>query len=162
MTISKLRSSKDYFDQVLKPNYLAFANSPSTFQLVYNTAAPLFHMHEWVFNLDKAKAEAALGVTFQKKSDVWSEVRNAVPNAGFIRDIANSSKHVALTHSSTSMTHSANTFIVDSTLSGGATLSGTLRLSTPNVVAIEGEPAISFDACAAGVYNFWEGLVRQL
>ena len=103
MPVSKLRSSKDYFEQVLRPNYLAFANSPSTFQLVYNAAAPLFHMHEWVFNLDKAKAEAALGVTFQEKWYVWKEVRKAVPNAGFIRDIANSSKHVVLTNSSTSM-----------------------------------------------------------
>ena len=162
MTISKLTSSRDYFEQVLKPNYLAFANSPSTFQLVFNAAAPLFHMHEWVFNLDNAKAEAALGATFQKKWHVWREVRNAVPNAGFIRDIANSSKHVVLTNSSTSITHTANTFIVNSTLSGGATLSGTFRLSTPTVVAIEGEPAVSFDACAAGVYHFWETLVRQL
>jgi hypothetical protein len=121
-------------------------------------------MHEWVFRLDPSAAEVALSTSFAKAWDVWQFVENNVRDAGYIRDVANSSKHVILTRNpSTSMSHVANTYIASSTLDGFGTLSDSLILSGGEAEArIQGEPGVSFDACAKGVFEFWESLVAKI
>jgi len=159
--IIKLDSSKAFFDEVLALNFREFMNTSSSFSTAINMASSLFHMHEWVYSLDKAAAEKALNTTFSAKHEVWKYVEANVSQAGYIRDVANAAKHVVLTkRPSTSMTHIANTAVVSVGWGEGGYGQG--RYSAPSVMMEEGTGQVSLDTCAKAVFGFWEDLVKRL
>ncbi len=161
MKIVKLGNTKDFYDHVLKPNFDNFMNSPSTFQTAINMVMSLFHIRDWVFKVDKLQVEQILGVSFSDEYAVWRHVEFVCPKAGFIRDVANASKHVTLDRqSSTSMSHIANAAIVSVGYGEGGYGQG--RFSAPSVMMEDGSGHVSLDECAKEVYQFWSDLVGRL
>jgi hypothetical protein len=161
MADRRLASAKDFFNEVVEPNYNDFMRSRSTFRAAFNVSVSLFHMADWVFEHSKASAERALGTTFQARPELWRLVESQVRRAAYIRDVANASKHVRLTHQpSSGLTRIANTYITSvsfqsNAFQNNAFQTGELRIDDNN-------QAIVFDDCAKDVYDFWKGLITSL
>jgi|SRR5271169_4308949 len=158
---SKLNSPKEYFEQVLEPNYNAFMGAPSTFQSAFNVASSLFHMRDWVYNLKRAELEKALSEKFSDQAAFWRYIEKNVPGADFIRDVANASKHVKLDHSSTSMTHVANVAIMTAGYGEGGYGEGRYG-GAAELKIKDGSDDVSFDKCAQSVFQFWNKLIPKL
>lgn len=158
---SKLENPRDFFDEIALPNRTDFFNSPSSFKTAFALAMSLFNLHEWVFEFNKADVEVEFGKVFAKPGDLWQEVERQVPEAKFIRDFSNASKHVKLTiQPSTSMTHITNTEI--QTVGYGEGGYGQGRYSAPSVLFHDGSNKIYFDDCANKLFDFWEILINKL
>jgi len=157
----KLDNPRDFFEEITRPNHVEFFGAPSSFRTAFALAMSLFNLHEWVFEFNKADVEREFGKTFVKPGDLWQEVESQVPEAKFIRDFSNASKHVKLTiRPSTSMTHIANTEIqIIGYGSGGF---GQGRYSAPSVVFHDSGNIIYFDDCAQQLFVFWERLIDRL
>jgi len=161
MTLIKLSTPKDFFDEVVEPNYNQFMSEPSSFRTAINVAISLFSMHEWIFELSKPKVEKLLGKTFVKKHNLWKHIEGQTSEACYIRDVANASKHVRLTiNPSTKMTHIANTSIQMVTV--GYNSPNPKPARTPSVIMDEQGQAISFDDCAESMFKFWQKFIPQL
>jgi hypothetical protein len=92
-----------------------------------------------------------LGKSFSSKGALWQYVESTDSRYGYIRDFANSSKHVRLTQTpSTDVHHIANTsFQVassDSAFGGGVKMK-------------EHDTYVSFDECAEALFSYWQGLL---
>lgn len=155
-----LSNPRDFFDCVTRPNYDDYFNNPSSFRTAFSLSMSLFNICEWVFEYNKADVETELGKTFKSSSELWKEVESIVPQAKFIRDLSNASKHVRLTiHPSTSMTHIANTEIQTSNYGSGGYGQG--RYSAPSVVFHDSGKVVYLDDCAKLVFAFWEQLIDK-
>jgi hypothetical protein len=110
--IHVLDSASKYYSEVLKLEYDQFFAAPATLRSAFNLATGLFHFHEWLFEHHRKELEAHFGQIISCPAALWTEVEKMDNRFGFVRDLANSSKHVRLTRRpSTSMTHVANTFL---------------------------------------------------
>lgn len=157
----KLDNPRDFFEEITRPNHADFFGSPSSFRTAFALAMSLFNLHEWLFEFNKADVEREFGKAFAKPGDLWQEVESHVPEAKFIRDFSNASKHVKLTiRPSTSMTHIANTEI--QIIGYGAGGYGQGRYSAPSVVFHDSRNIVYFDDCADKLFNFWESLIEKL
>lgn len=161
-----LTSSEDFFIFVMHPNMKAFFDSSSTFSSAFNLATSLFHFHEWLFDEFKAPLEAHFGTVFSSKGKFWQAVEGTNAKFGYIRDVANASKHVKIggaghPPTSTGMTHVANTHIVSVGYGQGGYGIGRFG-GGPNVMLHDGGSQISFDNCADDLFNYWKGLLEQL
>lgn len=156
-----LDNPRDFFEEVTRPNYNDFFASPSSFRTAFSLSMSLFNINEWLYEYNKADVEAKFGKAFSSAGQLWEEVQNQVPDAKFIRDLSNASKHVKLTiRPSTSMTHIANTEIQTSTYGGGVKY-GQGRYSQPSVVFHDQGNVIYLDDCARKVFAFWEALIDE-
>jgi hypothetical protein len=165
MQTEALAGAEDYFLKVLKPNKEAFFATPSTFASALNLATSLFHFHEWLFGEFKTKLEAELGTTFHGKGSFWQAVENTNPKFGYMRDVTNASKHVAIgagpNRTSTGMTHIANVHIISIGYGEGGYGQGRFG-GGPNVVVDDGGSQISFDVCATELFDYWKALLEKL
>ena len=161
MTETSLTDAKEYFEQIVAGNVDDFLKEPSTFRLAFNAAASLFHQHEWLFECKKSELENKFGVAFAHKHDFWQHVQTLVPEAGYIRDLANASKHVKLTiRPSTNMSHIANTVI--QTSSFGTSAYGVSRYAADSVMMKDKGNDISLDDCVQKLRTFWDGLIGEV
>jgi hypothetical protein len=162
MTISvSLIDPKAFFDEVAKPSFDDFMNTESSFRTAFNAVTALFHLHEWIWEFDRAKIEAKYSQTFASQGVFWKFIESKAPLAGFVRDLANASKHVRLTiKPSTSITHIANTTI--QTVGFGEGLYGVGRYSAPNVIIRDGSKDVNLDDCVKELFQFWSDLVADL
>jgi hypothetical protein len=159
---SKVDSPQEYFKKILEPNYNSFMGAPSTFQSAFNVALSLFHMRDWVYNMKRCELEKALGQKFATQAAFWRYIEINVPGAAFIRDVANSSKHVKLDQSaSTSMTHVANVAIMTTGYSEGGYGEGSYG-GAPELKIKDGSSDVSFDKCAQNTFKFWQTLIPKL
>jgi hypothetical protein len=155
-----LDNPRDFFEEITRPSYVDFFGAPSSFRTTFSLAMSLFNLHEWVFEFNKADVETEFGKTFAKPGDLWQEVERQVPEAKFIRDLSNASKHVKLTiRPSTSMTHIANTEIQVTSYGAGGYGQG--RYSAPSVVFHDSGNVIYLDECARKLFAFWEILIDK-
>lgn len=159
-------SADDYFLQVLRPNARVFFASPSTFATAFNLATSLFHFHEWLFHEHRSLLESTFGVTFKTPGAFWKHVQSSDLNYGYIRDLANASKHMVIgtpghAPPSTTMTHAANTHITSSSFGQGAF--GARRFGGgPNVVFSAGGSDVDFDPIATKLLSYWTQLLQSL
>src|SRR5690242_13353187 len=93
----RLQSTEDFFELVVHPNFVEFSSDRLSFQRLVNCLETLYHMHEWVYEHDKTYASAEWGVPLSAKWEVWKYVESQIPLAKYVRDNANSAKHVKLT-----------------------------------------------------------------
>jgi hypothetical protein len=119
MQTETLRGAEDYFIRVLRPNKEAFFGNASNFANTLNLATALYHFHEWLYASFKAQLEGELNTKFSGKGAFWQTVEAIDPRFGYIRDVANASKHVTIGEPgkpkpSTGMRHIANTHIITS------------------------------------------------
>src|SRR5690606_27306023 len=145
-----------YFTKVLKPNKEAFFGGPSTFASAVNFATALYHFHEWLFHEFKPQLETEFKTTFSSKGAFWQTVQASDARFGYIRDVTNASKHVAIggpghPAPSTGMTHIANTHIVSVGYGEGGYGQGRYG-GGPNVVFDDAGNQISFDDCAQALF----------
>jgi hypothetical protein len=162
MTVLKLNNPRDFFEEITKPFFHDFFSQNSTFKNAFGLAMSLFNIHEWVFEFDKAKIETKYNQTFSGPGSFWKKVESLVPEAKYIRDLSNASKHVRLTiRPSTSMTHIANTSISISGW-GNAGFDATRYGSQPTVTMADGTLDVSLDECAKKVFSYWETLIEEL
>jgi hypothetical protein len=156
-----LDNPKDFFEEVTRPNCNEFFNTPSSFKTAFGLAMSLHNICEWIFEFNKADLESKFGKAFSRHGDFWDEVQRIVPEAAFIRDLSNASKHVKLTiNPSTMMTHIANTHIQTSSYGSGGYGQG--RYGASAVVFHEGDRIVYFDDCAKKLFTFWEDLINDL
>lgn len=156
-----LSDPRDFFDWVTRPNYDEYFNTPSSFRTAFSLAMSLFNLNEWVFEYKRIEVEKEFGKTFGKPGELWKEIESQVPEAKFIRDLSNASKHVRLMIlPSTSMTHIANTAIQTSAYGRGGYGQG--RYSAPSVIFHDSGNVIYLDDCARVVFAFWENLINKL
>jgi hypothetical protein len=123
-------------------------------------ASVLFHYHEWLFEYHRPQLETHFGKTIATAGALWGNVESGDNRFGFIRDVANSSKHVRLTrHPSTSMTHIANTSIYI-----GAFDSATYRAAfdVSKVKMKNGAIDVDFDDCARALFSYWTNLSKKI
>lgn len=158
-----LQSPRDFFDHVTKPNFDDFFSQPSSFKNAFGLAMSLFNINEWVYEFNQPSVEQKYGKTFAKPWALWNEVERIVPEAAYIRDLSNASKHVRLhlhRHPSTDMSHIANTEI--QIVGYGAGSFGAGRYDGQSVVFQDNGQQIYFDDCAREVFNFWKALIDEL
>jgi hypothetical protein len=145
----------------MKPGYDEFFESPSSFRTAFNLASSLFHFHEWLYEYSRAKLEAHFGKALDSPGAFWATVEATNPRFGFIRDLANASKHVRLTkRPSTHVSHVANTYIRIGTFQRGAF--DPRVFDTEGVVMKDGASEVSFDACATELFNYWTRLSKDI
>jgi hypothetical protein len=161
-----LTGAEAYFLDVLTPNKKAFFEAPSTFATAINLATALYHFHEWLFDEFKPQLETELGMTFAGKGALWQAVQISDARFGYIRDVANASKHVKIggpghPPPSTGMTHIANTHIVSTAYGQGGYGAGRYG-GGPNVLFDDAGQQISFDDCATALYNYWKNLLEKV
>ena len=160
--MTQLNSAEGYFLNVLTPNRDAFFENESTFVNALNFATSLYHFHDWLHDQHRAALEARFGQPLPKPWNLWAEVEKAGQNFGYIRDLANASKHVVIDRkTSTSMSHIANTHIVSTGYGMGGFGQGRYG-GGPNVVFDDGGSQISFDQCASDLFAYWKNLLETL
>jgi hypothetical protein len=157
-----LTSSRLYFDEVLEPNRRAYFDGPVTFASAFNFAASLFHFHEWLFADHKDQLINRFGLKPDgiKPRAFWLKVQEVNSSFGYIHDVANASKHVALTRPSTALNNISQTALQSVGYGKGAF--GVGRYSRPNFVLLDGDKTISFDECATAMFAYWRGLLEEL
>ena len=166
MSTNALKGATDYFAEVLAPNNATFFGGPSTFQNALNLATSLYHFHEWLYSDFRAKLENEFGTSFGSKGAFWQAVEAKDTRFGYIRDVANASKHVRIDQPkkpppSTGMTHIANTVIVVAAYGQGAYGAGRYG-GGPSVVFDDKGKLVSFDECAAALFRFWDDLLTKV
>ena len=161
--MTQLSSAEDYFLNVLKSNNDEFFNNPSTFANALNLATSLYHFHEWLYAYFRSNLERHFGTNFANPRDFWRMVEQTNKNFGYIRDLTNASKHVAIGQrkTSTGMSHIANTHIVSQGYGIGRYGQGRFG-GGPNVVFEDGGSLISFDQCASDLFAYWNTLLEAL
>jgi hypothetical protein len=102
--VRALNSAHGYFQEVLTPNRDSFFNSASTFDNVINLASALFHFHEWLYHEFRDELEQEIGVALPTAGAFWGAVHSKDTRFGYIRDVANASKHVTIGGKHTSST----------------------------------------------------------
>jgi hypothetical protein len=156
-----LDSPARYYAEVLKPGYDEFVASPSSFRTAFNLASSLFHFHEWLYEYCRAKLETHFGKVLKTPAAFWATVEATNQRLGFIRDLANASKHARLTkRPSTSMNHAANIYIRIGIFQRGAF--DPRVFDTVGMVMQDGAAEISFDACATELFNYWTRLMNDI
>jgi hypothetical protein len=163
--VGSLSTSADYFLNVLHPNALTFFRNPSTFASALNLATSLYHFHEWLFQGYKSGLETELRKQFGGAGAFWKEVETVDSDFGYIRDVANASKHVTIggagRRPSTGMGHIANTHIIVTGYGEGPYGAGRYG-GGPSVVFDDQGTQISFDSCATKLFDYWKHLLEKL
>jgi hypothetical protein len=156
-----ISSAEDYFEHVLSLNYRDFFEQPSTFQTAVNLASSLYHFHEWIYHYRRAFVEHKFSTAFSTARDFWSYLEKHDGEFGYLRDIANASKHVEIDRNpSTGMTHFANTHITWTGFGLGAYGAGRFG-GGPNISIDDGGKNVSFDSCAQKLFKFWDALIKE-
>src|SRR5437773_7469941 len=103
-----LDSASKYYLEILKSEHDEYFATPATLRSAFNLAKNIFHCADWAFEHHRTELEAHFGVKLSRPADLWAEIEKLDGRFGFIRDVANASKHVRLTRRpSTSMSHIA-------------------------------------------------------
>lgn len=161
MPLLVMSNAGDYFKEIVEPTVVEFQSTRSSFRTAFATATVLFHAHEWLWEFNRTDLEAAFGQTFPKRGDFWGFVQTQVPTAGYMRDVANASKHVRLTlRPSTGMSHVANTHVQTTGYGMGAYGAG--RYGGRNLTMDDSGQSISFDQCVNDLLAFWRPLLLRL
>jgi hypothetical protein len=156
----RLDTVQKYFAEILEPEFREFFSKPSTFRNTVNLARSLFHFHEWMWRQCKAKLEAHFGKILGTPRSLWAEMEKVDPRFGYIRDVANASKHVVLDRQpSTSMTHIANTYIEQAVFQSNVFQSNVFQ--TGGVKMQDGLDIVEFDKCAKALFNYWKELLAK-
>jgi hypothetical protein len=151
----RLDNAKDYYDLVLEPNFSDYSTKSYSFQSLINCLGSLFHMHEWVFAHDNAKASALWGIPLNSTWDVWNHVETSVPLAKYIRDNANSAKHVELNRKpSTNALFFANTSITTGGFDSGSF--DRTGYDTGGIHVDENNTTVDLDQAIKDTYAFWK------
>lgn len=158
-----LDNSRKFYDWVLRKQYDDFFNNDTTYQHLINLDYSLFHFHEWLFNEFESilHIELETNQTFSSPGQFWGAVESTNQKFGFIRDIANASKHVRLTRSpSTTMSHMANTNIQVATWNSAQW--DNTKWDTPSATSKDGSDDVLFDTCADELFQYWTTLIDKL
>ena len=164
MECRTLASSRAYFVEVLTPNRDAYFDGPVTFAGALNFATSLFHFHEWLFADHRDQLITSYGLLPSNGKitahTFWSKVQGADKRFGYIRDVANASKHMVLTNSSTEVKSIGQTSLQSVGFGMGAF--GVGRFSGPNFAILDGDATISFDECASRMFDYWRRLLEDV
>lgn len=166
MGLRTLSSSRLYYQEVLEPNRHAYFEGPVTFASAFNFAASLFQFHEWLFKDYKDQLVTRFGLEPNKSGEIiprafWLKVQEADKMFGYIRDVANASKHVVLSRRpSTGLNNVSQTAL--QSVGYGLGPFGVGRHSGPNFVLLDGDKTISFDECATAMIDYWRDLLKEL
>ena len=160
-----LTSSRAYFVEVLTPNRDAYVDGPVTFAGALNFATSLFHFHEWLFADHRDRLITSFGLLPNKDGKItagafWAKVQGADKRFGYIRDVANASKHMVLTNSSTGVKNIGQTSLQSVGFGVGAF--GVGRYSGPNFMIFDQGETVSFDECASRMFDYWGRLLEDL
>jgi len=158
-----LDNARKFYDWVLEKQYNDFFENSADFQHLINLAPSLFHYHEWLFADFEAHLHTGLRVAqpFSSAGQFWGAVQATNQKFGFIRDIANASKHVRLTRNpSTTMSHTANTSIQFATWDSAQW--DNAKWDTPYATSKHGTDDILFDTCAEEMFQYWTALIDKL
>jgi hypothetical protein len=157
-----LDSARKYYDWVLKKQYDDFFNNPADFRLLINLCMSLFHFHEWLFEEypSELQTEFSQSQPIRNAGAFWGLVEVRDRRFGFVRDIANASKHVRLTiRPSTTMTHIANTEIQVAKWDHATW--DNARWDAPSVTSRDGGANVLFDPYAKELFEFWTDLIDK-
>jgi hypothetical protein len=160
-----LDTARKYYDEVLKAQYDEFFTQPATFRNLINLASSLFHFHEWLFVEFSPELQIKFGQPqpIANASAFWKLVEATNSKFGFVRDIANASKHVKLTRNpSTTITHMANTVIQVAKWDTGLKWDSGAKWDTPSVISKHGSNDVLFDTCAEELFRYWTNLIDKL
>lgn len=151
-------TAERFFRHVLTPNYEQFGSSRSNYAAGFNAALSAFHMRDWVFRTTLSEAESYFGCEVKDEVALWDEVERRLPQAGYVRDIANASKHFGLTHKPSTGLRQAGEVEIKNFAYGEGTF-GSGRFSAPNLIIPTPAGDVYFDGCLTGVYELWRELI---
>lgn len=123
----------------------------------------LHHFHEWLSHDFKRELEMdEYFGAFGKKGTLWSKVEPTNPKFGYVRDVANASKHVKYSQSkpSTGVKSITHVHITDRPYDTGNFCQG--RFGGPNALIEDNGKQIYFDECASELYDYWKALLERL
>jgi hypothetical protein len=147
-------SAEKYYAEILEPQYREFFKNPATLLSAFNLAGALFHFHEWIYEYHKISLETHFGKSLPTNGALWKHAEKVDTRFGYVRDLANASKHVRLTQKpSTAVNHIANTTFHVGTFDSGSFDSGSF--DTGGVKMKDQSQNISFDDCASALFTFW-------
>jgi hypothetical protein len=156
----RLDTVQKYFAEILEPEFQEFFSRPSTFRNTVNLARSLFHFHEWMWRQCKGNLEAHFGKSLKTPGSFLGEMEKIDSRFGYIRDVANASKHVVLDgQPSTSMKHIANTYIEQAAFQSNTFQRNAFQ--TGGVKMKDEGKTIVFDECAKA-FSYWKALLAKL
>jgi hypothetical protein len=149
VTIHRLDTASKYYSEILKPTHDEFFASLATLRSAFTLATYLFHFRDWLHKTNSPQLQSHFGKKLGSVAAFWEEVEKLDSRFGYIRDVANASKHVTLEQRpSTSMTHVANTFIETS--------------DTARVKMQDAGSNVDFDDCAKALFEYWTNLSQKI
>jgi hypothetical protein len=153
-----LDSAEKYYLEVLKPQQDEFLGAPPTFRAGINLAASLFHFRDWLYKYRRPDLEKVFRKALPDVHALWRDVEAFDARFGYIRDVANASKHVSLDHPSTSMSH-----VADVAWHGGAFSRDFSRdFDVTRLTINAGGAQIDFEECATALFDYWTTLLKKL
>jgi hypothetical protein len=159
--IHTLDSASKYYLEILKPEYDEYFAAPATLRSAFNLVKNLFHCRDWSFEHHRTELEAHFGIKLASEAALWDAIDKLDGRFGFIRDVANASKHVRLTRRpSTSMSHIANTYIETGSFQSVAFQRS--AFDTTRVRMKDGSQVVDFDDCARAFFQYWTDLFKQI
>jgi hypothetical protein len=151
-------TAERFFRHVLTPNCEQFGSSRTNYAAGFNAALSAFHMRDWVFRTMLSEAESYFGCEIKDEGALWGEVERRLPQAGYVRDIANASKHFSLKHRpSTELRQAGEVQIKNFAYGEGSFGSG--RYSAPNLIIPAPAGDVYFEHCLTEVYELWRELI---
>lgn len=145
----KIESARDYFDFVVLHNLNEYKSKPDFLPVAFNLSNSLFNMCEWMWHTYGRR----LGIDICKRNDYVGYAVKSCPNFGYIRDLANASKHVTLNTPSTQMISASDAVSVGSGFGEGGF--GIGKFSRGSVFIGAGGAKVDFENAADEVFEFW-------
>lgn len=156
-----ISNAQEYFIEAVGYNMRQFMNDRSCLPAAYNLANALFNMRDWIWHSCRKDIECHFGKKFPNREEFTRALTSACSNFEYVRDVANASKHVALTHASTKATDITKTGLLPGSWGGswGKSWGGSWGRT---IVIIDGSKHVHFELVSTSVYKFFDGFMSSI
>jgi hypothetical protein len=156
---SKVRIERaiDFLNQMVIPDYQDFLQCQTDVRRAFHVACSLFHLRDWVYwDFKQSKG-------WTEKGEVQQFLEGRCDEFRFIRDIANSSKHLRITSAGTPVISAGQTFATITRESLNPVYDSALRYQGGSEVLVtvdQGNP-LRFAVIADKVLRMWNQLFEM-
>jgi hypothetical protein len=146
------------FKEIVDEDYAEYKARHSDLRLAYHLALGLFHLREWTF-WDASRADP--NWPHKSLNDYQSFLEKSCADFGYMRDLANSVKHVELDPTkkpSTQMVGLANTELAVAAFQPGASQPNAFQTRTMIMSQTAQNQWVEFEPAADAVMQMWNDL----
>jgi hypothetical protein len=169
MTATRIENPREFFDNVVTPDFQDLNANRSDLRLAYHACTSLLSLRDWVCCEHRGKPWNAQGkaqAPFAKANDLQNALKTLNSDFDIVTDIANASKHMVLDskRSRTPLWGNANTEVQQ--IHGGAIGSGPIGAapiggSSSRIVVNINQTYHDVFGCIWAVYAAWDKLMQE-